>query len=247
MNRTALGATSDTDRSGNKTMKQKRILIPTNGPESWKRLLSEPDKHWQPGHSAMSTAFSWEKADGIPKEINYLFEHAEKPAMRDASLAIAIPEYKVGLAGGTRPSQNDVFAILTSSGGLISLVVEGKAKEDFDDLLGDWKKRTSPQGVKTRLADIKEKIGLAIQIPDSIRYQLLHRMASAVIEAKRFHAPYAVMIVQSFISDDTKNHYGDFCAFLGLYGKKADKGRLIELAETKGCRLFAAWVQSKET
>jgi len=36
-------------------MKQKRILIPTDGPESWQRLLAEPEKHWQPGFSAMST------------------------------------------------------------------------------------------------------------------------------------------------------------------------------------------------
>jgi hypothetical protein len=226
-------------------MKQKRILIPTEGPQSWQHLLAEPVKHWQPGYSAMSTAFSWEDADGIPKELATLFAHAEEPAIRDASLAIAIPEYKVGLAGGTRPSQNDVFAILTSSGGLVAVMVEGKAREDFDDLLGDWKKRTSPQGVKARLADIAKHIGLSTQIPDEIRYQLLHRTASAIIEAKRFHAPFAAMIVQSFVSNDTENHYGDFCAFLRLYGKNATKGRLIELTTSEGCRLFAAWVQSR--
>lgn len=226
-------------------MKQKRILIPSEGPQSWKRLLAEPEKHWQPGFSAMSTAHSWENADGVPKEIASLFAHAEEPAIRDASLAFAIPEYKVELAGGTRPSQNDVFAVLTSSGGLITVMVEGKAKENFDALLGDWKKRTSPQGVKARLADIAEHIGLSPQIPDAIRYQLLHRAASAAIEAKRFHAPFAAMIVQSFASDDKENHYDDFCAFLRLYGKTATKDRLIELTASKGCRLFAAWVQSK--
>lgn len=226
-------------------MKQKRILTPTEGPQSWKRLLAEPEKHWQPGYSAMSTAFSWENADGIPREIASLFAHAEEPAIRDASLAIAIPEYKVSLAGGTRPSQNDVFAVLASSGGLITVMVEGKAREDFDNLLGDWKKRTSPQGVRARLADIAEHIGLSTQIPDEIRYQLLHRTASAVIEARRFRAPFAAMIVQSFVYDDKENHYDDFCAFLGLYGKPATKGKLIELTVCKGCRLFAAWVQSK--
>jgi len=143
----------------------------------------------------MSTAFSWENANGLPKEIAALFVHAEEPAIQDATLAIAIPEYKVGLAGGTRPSQNDVFAVLASSGGLITVMVEGKARENFDNLLGDWKKRTSPQGVKARLADIAEHIGLSSQIPDEIRYQLLHRTASAVIEARRFRAPFAAMIV----------------------------------------------------
>jgi hypothetical protein len=228
-------------------MKQKRILIPTEGPESWKRLLAEPEKHWRAGYSAMSTALSWEEASGMPGEIASLFDHAEEPAMRDASLAIAIPEYKVSLAGGRRPSQNDVFAILTCSGGLISLMVEGKGKENFDEPLGVWKTRTSPAGVETRLADITQHIGIDVEIPDSIRYQLLHRTASAVIEAKRFHAPYAAMIVQSFVSDDKENHYGDFCEFVGLYGREAEKSRLIELAETNGCRLFAGWVQSGST
>lgn len=183
----------------------------------------------------------------MPGEIVSLFDHAEEPAMRDASLAIAIPEYKVSLAGGRRPSQNDVFAILTCSGGLISLMVEGKGKENFDEPLGVWKMKTSPAGVETRLADITQHIGIDVEIPDSIRYQLLHRTASAVIEAKRFHAPYAAMIVQSFVSDDKENHYGDFCEFVGLYGREAEKSRLIELAETNGCRLFAGWVQSRST
>lgn len=226
-------------------MKQKRILVPTDGPESWKDLLANPDKHWREGFSAKSTAISWETANGIPKEIAILF--AGEPMMKDVSLAIAIPEYKVTLAGGNRPSQNDVFALLTCSTGLISLMIEGKAKENFDVMLGGWKKRTSAQGVKARLANITENIGLGMQIPDNICYQLLHRTASAVIEAKRFHAPYAVMLIQSFIDDDSENHYEDFCAFVKLYGKNAKKGKLIRLTDTKGCKLFAAWVQSKQT
>ena len=228
-------------------MKQKRILIPTNGPEAWKQFLAEPDKHWQPGFSAMSTAYSWENADGIPKEIAALFTSADEPALQDAALALAIPEYKVCLDGGNRPSQNDVFAILSCSKGLIAVMVEGKAREDFDALLGDWKKRTSPQGVKARMADIMEHIGLAQAIPDDIRYQLLHRAASAVIEATRFHAPFAAIVVQSFVADDTQNHYQDFCAFVRLFGKVPTKERLVEISRPKGRRLFAAWVQSKPT
>jgi len=193
----------------------------------------------------MSTAFSWEKAGGIPNEIASLFTNAEDPALRDAALTIAIPEYKVEITGGSRPSQNDVFALLTCSGGLIAAMVEGKAREDFDEMLINWKKRTSPQGVNARLADIAEHIGLTAQIPDHIRYQLLHRTASAVIEARRFHAPYAAIIVQSFVTDDIENHYNDFCEFLRLYSKEAIKGRLLELTKDRGCRLFAAWVQSE--
>ncbi len=228
-------------------MKQKRILVPTDGPEIWKQFLAEPEKQWQPGFSAMSTAFSWENADGLPEEISALYTNADDPVLRDATLALAIPEYKVGLEGGASPSQNDVFAILTCSQGLISMMIEGKAKEDFDDLLGDWKKRTSPHGVRVRMADIMENIGLNRTVPDGIRYQLLHRTASAVIEAKRFHAPFAVVVVQSFVADDTQNHYDDFCAFIRLFDKAPTKEKLVEISRPHGRRLFASWVQSKPT
>ena len=228
-------------------MKQKRILVATDGPETWKRFLAEPDRQWQSGFSAMSMAYSWENAGGIPKEIAALFTKADESALRDATLALAIPEYKVGLDGGSRPSQNDVFAILSCSQGLITIMVEGKAREDFDVLLGDWKKRTSPHGVRARMADITENIGLNQTVPDDIRYQLLHRTASAIIEAKRFHAPLAAIVVQSFVADDTENHYDDFCKFIRLFGKTPTKEKLLEISRPQGRRLFAAWVQSEPT
>ncbi len=89
-------------------MTQKRILIPTDSAETWKRFLAYPDKQWQPGFSAMSTAISWENAKGIPPEISKVFANADDQHLRDAQLAIAIPEYKVALEGGTQPSQRSM-------------------------------------------------------------------------------------------------------------------------------------------
>ena len=195
----------------------------------------------------MSLAYSWENAKEIPTEVHALFKEANDTALHDVSLAIAIPEYKVSLAGGTSPSQNDLFALLTYTGGLISMMVEGKAREDFDVTLGDWKKRTSAKGVKARMADIMDHIGLNKPIPDNIRYQLLHRTASAVIEAKRFHALYAVVLIQSFVNDDAENHFEDFCNFINLFNEKPIKNKLIEISKPYEKQLFAAWVQSKST
>jgi len=230
-----------------KTTQQKRILAPTDGPLTWKKFLADPEKHWQPGYSAMSTAFSWEKGNGLPAEISKLFKTADEVMLRDASVALVIPEYKVKLAGGSRPSQNDVFALMTCSNSLISVMVEGKAKEDFDKPLGEWKKKTSTTGGAKRLADITKNLGLQKPIPDEIRYQLLHRTASSVIEAKRFHAAYAVMIVQSFNANDSENHYDDFCRFVQLFERAPAKNTLIEISQPCGKRLFVAWVQSKPT
>jgi hypothetical protein len=70
------------------------LIIPTHGPDAWKHLLAEPEKHWRQGFSAMSTAFSWEGADGIPKEIESLFAHADEPAIRIDELLEAYPDIK---------------------------------------------------------------------------------------------------------------------------------------------------------
>lgn len=226
-------------------IRQKRILVPTEGPESWRRLLAKPEKHWRSGFSALSTAFSWEKADGLPPEIEALFEGADDPALRGASLALAIPEYKVPLRGGIRPSQNDVCALISCAGGLAVTMVEGKAREDFDVRLADWKKSRSVAGAEARLADIQGNIGLPETVPDHVRYQLLHRAASAVIEARRFHAAFAVMLIQSFVDNDAENHYGDFGEFLGLFGATPAKNRLIGLSQPHGRTFLAAWVQSE--
>ena len=225
-------------------MKQKQIVVPTKGVESWKELLADPEKHWKAGYSAQNAAYSWENANGVPDEIIRVLKQSGSEAFQSASLALAIPEYAVDLAGGSHPSQNDVFAILSGPNGLITMMVEAKGTEDFDITVGEWKTRTSDAGATERMADISSHIGLEDDIPGSIRYQLLHRTASSVIEAKRFHASFAVMVVQSFEPDDSRNHFGDFLDFVALYGREAHKDSLIELTTVQGVRLFAAWVQS---
>jgi len=192
----------------------------------------------------MSSALAWEQASGLPPEIAAIFANADDAFLRDCELAIAIPEYKVNLAGGPPASQNDVFCLLTSESGLVAMTVEAKAREDFGDTLDTWRNRTSEDGVSMRLGQIQPAIGLTGVIPGDIRYQLLHRTASAVLEAQRFHANYAVMIVHSFVDDDTRNHFDDYKRFLSLYEKEAVKNKLIALRQTGTHRLYSAWVTS---
>jgi hypothetical protein len=42
-----------------------KFYLPSKGPESWKELLAEPDKHWKTGYSARSIAYCWEEAHGL--------------------------------------------------------------------------------------------------------------------------------------------------------------------------------------
>jgi len=195
--------------------KQNKIFIPTKNAESWRDFLADKDKHWKAGFSAMSTAYSWEESEGIPTEIvDVLTQHSD---FNGLDLLISIPEYKVPLPGGNRPSQNDILAVFTTEKALSVMTVEGKAKENFDDILSIWKARTSESGVEKRLGYILKKIGIKDENIDSLRYQLFHRLASAVVMAEKFHAKNAIMIVQSFNHKDKENHFNDFSNFIKLY------------------------------
>ncbi len=226
-------------------MKQKRILTPTSGVDSWKNLLADPEKHWREDFSAHSIAVSWENTAGIPEEIKRLFNSQHVTGFSNVELALAIPEYKVSLPGGTRPSQNDVFALLTSDEALSTMAVEGKAREDFDVTVDEWKQRTSEKGINERFSFLLQTIGLTNQkVNGTIRYQLLHRLASSIIEAKRFHAKNAIMVVQSFAEDDSENHYPDFEALIKCFGQLPKKEKLIFLKTIDNIKLYAAWVYS---
>jgi len=225
-------------------MTQKRILIPTKSITDWQALLAEPDKHWRPGYSAMLTAQSWENAAGLPPEIASAFTRSVEHKFKNIELLLAIPEYKTSLKGGSRASQSDVFALLRSEKGLVAATVEGKAREAFGPTLEQWQKGVCEKGYRARLGHIIENIGLKEPIPGHIRYQLLHRTASAAIEARRFHCKAAVMIVQSFVEQEADNHFEDFVQFMQLYNVMPAKDEFSFLADIDGIRLYSGWVYS---
>lgn len=90
-----------------------------------------------------------------------------------------------------------------------------------------------------------ENLDLPEPVPGHIRYQLLHRSASAVLEAKKFHAPVAAMVVQSFVESDLENHFEDYGHFVKLYGKTPVKGSIIFLTNIDRIRLYSGWVYTE--
>src|ERR1700687_6413303 len=168
-----------------------RIYIPTAGPGSWRAFLADPEKQWKTGYSARALAHCWESAEGLPKEIDALFGGA-------ATLQLAIPEHKVPLPGGSTQSQSDLFALLTIGKRSCAATIEGKVNEPFGPTIAEWQQNAS-SGKQERLTHICNLLGLTSP-PTDVRYQLLHRPASAVIEADRFKTDEAAMIVHSFSS-----------------------------------------------
>ena len=80
----------------------------------------------------------------------------------------------------------------------------------------------------------------------NIRYQLLHRTASALYEAQRYRTKRAIMLVHSFSVTDTS--FDDFKAFAQLTGTPLDAvNRVSEERECEGIRLRLAWVKDQPT
>ncbi len=191
---------------------------PSKDIKDWRKLIRE--QHWRQGYSAYELAVSWTRANpDLPSEIKALFGHSAK-------LLIATPEHKTPLPGGPVPSQSDVLAFIRTKGKVCAVAIEGKVKESFGTTTGEWLKNASAGRIE-RLQHISKKLGLSYPPADEIRYQLLHRTASAVIEAERFKVDCAAMIVHSFSQE--QQGFGDFMAFLNLFGiHSVQPGKLYE-------------------
>ncbi len=215
------------------------IYIPSNKPEDWKQFLADP-KHWRSGHSAMALAYCWQKADGFPKSVKQVFKKSEIDLFQKLDIFLAIPEYQVPLPGGARPSQNDLFVLAKGDSNLIVIMVEGKVSESFGPLVSKWYKKFS-KGKQKRLKFLCEILELEAQHVRDIRYQLLHRTASAIIEAKSFNAKFAIMLVHSF---SKKNKwFEDYAQFLSMYGIDANVNEIHNVGELSGINLYVGWVK----
>jgi hypothetical protein len=217
-----------------------RILHFTSGPADWQALLAEPTKHWRTGYSARTLAHCWEaEEDGFPSEVATAMANSADPSLADLEPILAVPEFKVPLPGGERASQNDIFVLARSTSGPVSIMVEGKCNEPFGPTIEEWRADASP-GKKTRLSFLLRSVGLPKQIDGAIRYQLLHRAASAVIEGERYRAVAAVLLVHSFSAKRTG--WSDYRAFLNLFNVRAEVGRPQRLPGEQIVPLFAVWV-----
>jgi len=213
-----------------------KIYIPAVSADQWAQFLADPVKHWRKGYSARTLAYSWQEANGFPIEVQRVLA----TQFPDIELLLAFPEHQVPLLGGSRPSQNDIWVLARSAGNLISIAVEGKVSETFGPTVQEWRAEAS-SGKSERLNFLCGQLGIQSDVPDTLRYQLLHRTVSALIEATRFGAAHAVMLVHSFSqSGEWFEDYAAFVTFLG--GNAVSKNTLVSLGVRSGISLHLAWV-----
>jgi Domain of unknown function (DUF6946) len=213
-----------------------RILVPTTGSLSWKPLLGDPELHWKEGRSAKLMADLWESAPDMPAELKAVLEAA---GFADPELLFAAPEWVTELPDGLRGSQTDLFCLIRSDEKVLAVGMEAKVDESFGPTVGSWLDNPSPARPK-RLIHLVDMTG-ASEPPPSLRYQLIHRTASAMIEAKRFGADAAVMLIMSF--SNKKAGYVDFEAFAKWLGvDEVQPNQLMKISTQSEQSLAIGWL-----
>lgn len=203
-----------------------RLHISTRGIGSWRERLASPDRHWRRERSAFETAVSWEWAalrrrpSQLPEPIERLFLAG---GFGDPTLLIAVAEHQVELAGRGNDSHCDVWGLVGTTVGTVSLSVEAKAQERFgnetlQEFLTGGTSPGSPANRQARWTDIEGHLPTpATGDYLNIRYQLLHRCATAVIEARRLRLRHAAFVVQAFGSPPERaDEFTAFCAVMGI-------------------------------
>ena len=216
----------------------RRLHLPALKPEDVKPHLAKKE-HWKPGHSAKELADAWWNADNtdndFPAPVRTVLNTA--PEYKAAKLVDGFFEHEVKLRSPGRNSQTDLMVIADLGDELSVIAVEGKVEEPFAELVSVW--NDSP-GKQTRLESLCITLGLDPANVGHLRYQLFHRTASAIYEAKRYHCRHAMMLVHSFSS--THRWFDDFAAFSRALGIPVEQPGLCSSAkEYEGVSLRLAW------
>ena len=170
--------------------------------------------HWREGRSPKSLVDQWWTANALPLSVRNLLDQAQE--WQTAELIDAYVERQTKLEDDRpSPSQSDLLAIVGIGDKLGVIVIEAKVDEGFDKTVSEWRAVDS-KGKAQRLQKLCSLLGLDTASVAPLRYQLLHRTASAVLEARRYRAAIAAVIVQSWCPRSSGSE--DFAAFLEALG-----------------------------
>ena len=121
-------------------------------------------------------------------------------------------------------------------------MVEGKASEPFGPYVKDWILQDSDKkGRVSRLSFLADRLQLSSSNVEGIRYQLLHRAVSVVIQSQILTARLGIMLVHCF--GPAQESYKDYSAFLELFGLSSTQGGFSGPVKLPALNLYFGWVQ----
>jgi hypothetical protein len=185
----------------------RRLHVPITKPEDVIPHLAKQEAHWRAGYSAQELAVAWANAgNDFPKRVRAVLDTA--PEYTGAELIDGFFEREVELGTAGRNSQTDLMVVAGLGSELGIIAVEGKAEESFAELVSEW---NSTPGKQRRLESLCRTLEIEPERPGELRYQLFHRTASAIYEARRYRSRHALMLVHSF--SRTHRWFEDFARF----------------------------------
>jgi hypothetical protein len=172
----------------------RRLHVPLLKPEDVIPHLAKQDLHWRAGYSAQELALAWSNpGNDFPPAVRRVLQTS--PEYSSAEFIDGFFEREVNLGSPGRNSQTDLMVIVGLGETLGVIAVEGKVDESFADLVVNWNTSASKQ---CRLDGLCTTLGVESGDVGHVRYQLLHRTASAVYESKRYRSRNALVLVHSF-------------------------------------------------
>ena len=224
-----------------------RLHVPLTKPEDVIPHLGKPS-HYRESRSAYCLVDSWANIWGsdnnIPELVRLTLDTA--PGLVGADLIEGFLERECSLGDGGRHSQTDLLGLLSVDNKLVVMSVEGKVDETFGKLVVDELSKDPTPMKKARIVKLSALFGLSAEAAKPLRYQLIHRTASAIFEARRFHARTAVMMVHSFDRKDAgAEDYRRFADALGFEG--AEPTITVGPKTFGGIELYLGWTADSPT
>ena len=222
--------------------------------DDWRGLAGN-DK-WVPARSAYELAHSWQECGGLPTPIASALSASGHQALRGLSIDLCLVEKPVFLDSRVAPSMTDLMAYgRNAKGDPIVVAVEGKADEPFGSRVWTWVRgderdptmAAEPRQTRLRrLEFLSQHLGRSIPSDSPLRYQLLHRTVSAVLEGQLHGAAAALVLVHAF-GPESPDNWADFSQFLSVLGSEAvSKGAVagpIPLGEARSLPTYFLWWQ----
>jgi len=196
--------------------------------DDWRGLAGE--NKWVPRRSAYELAHAWQAAGGLPPQIRDALDQSEHEHLKGLDVDLCLVEKPVFLDTNRAPSMTDVMAYGRNAiGQRVVFAVEGKADEVFALRVCSWVRGDEPEANlslpprasrQRRLRFLARHLALDIGTESRLRYQLLHRTVSAVLEAQLHGAEAAVVLIHAFGREAPEN-WRDFSDFIQELGGAA--------------------------
>jgi uncharacterized protein DUF6946 len=190
-------------------------------PEDWRRVASTDMRP-----AAYELAQTWQAAGGIPPGIKKALDDFHAPPISGLSLDVAIVEMPVFVDTKTAATTDLMGYARNRADEPVVLAVEAKAHEPFGLPVRSWLRgevdepssNTEPHPARERrFAFLCERLGFSVDLECGLRYQLLHRTVSAVMEGE-LHAAAAVVVLIHDFGESAPGNWKDYELYLDALG-----------------------------